>query len=240
MAELHPQTFASDKILAKLVSYFNALPLDQRTVQYTDIPMFKVQLVDNGLGEDIVIGNAVTVDPSKYIGEAVYMWIGGAGPNKIATRNSFFEVSKFLNPVTPVNIRHDMSSYIGAPTWPDDRDRIYKELVTGPVRVILYTNASHENYPIDPAGGTIELTVDGYSTKSTYKLHGPTQGGIYTEFNVFDGDRVEIRYENIAVGSEINVSTDGMYTGTIIITEGPVKKSTGIIAFTADVGEQPI
>ncbi len=238
MAELHPQTFATDKILAKLVAYFNALPAAQRTIQFNDLPLFKVQIIDNGAGEEIIIGPTSKVEAGKFLGEVVYLWVGGAGPNKVATSKSFFEVSKFLNPTTPVNVRHDVSSYIGDARWADDEDRLYKEQTEGPCRVLIYMQTSSVNHPIDPAGGVVTISLRNYNGEWAYTMKGPNRPGKYLEFNVIDGTRVEVRYENIAVGSILNVSTYGPYSPeTIIVTQGKVEKSSGYIAFATSGGQ---
>lgn len=93
------ETFSSDLIIERLVEWFNAQPIQDRTVSNGELFIVKVKVLANATGEPVfVIGTDPTAsDPSReYIGEAVFLWIAGAGVNLTATNSSFLELSKTM------------------------------------------------------------------------------------------------------------------------------------------------
>lgn len=225
MADLNPQTFASEKILAKLVAHFNALPAEQRTIQYNDLPVFKVQLIDNGLGDEtILVGSTGNIDPSKYIGEAVYLWKGGCGPNMVATKSSFFEISKFLNPSAKIKVTTNVCSYLGSIPWEDDTNLLETNHNSGGHDFTLYLYDPGYNASVDPAGGVVVVTIG----NNRYNLMGPQGVDRYVRFSMWGNETVEVVYKNVAIGSRVDVTYLSQSSGeTIFLRDQELTTSTG-------------
>lgn len=91
--------FSSELVMPRLLEWFNALPDLERSVDAGSLFIVRVKVLTNQEGEPtFAIGLDPTIDdPTRtYIGESVYLWIGPAGTNLVATESSFFELSKFI------------------------------------------------------------------------------------------------------------------------------------------------
>lgn len=101
MADLiiNPHTFGEDHILNELVSWFNALPVEDRTFAINDVPLFKVLLTVTEPGDPAIrVGDVEAGD--TYVGEVTYIWAAAKGSNLVATNQSFFEVAKSIPDVS--------------------------------------------------------------------------------------------------------------------------------------------
>lgn len=94
------QMFTREHIIPQLVSWFNALPDDQRMVRPTDVPFFNVKVIQDPaeptLSRIVVGDQSLAVDPVLVLGEATFTWVGRRHLNlpRTATQADFFEVAK--------------------------------------------------------------------------------------------------------------------------------------------------
>lgn len=107
--KFNPEFFSSEVIMQRLVEWFNTQPLNQRTITAGEFVIIRVKVLVTPNGEPVfIIGSDPSdiADPTReYIGEAVFIWVGPRGTDLTATISSFFEISKFVNSTTSVNIR---------------------------------------------------------------------------------------------------------------------------------------
>lgn len=106
--KFNPEFFSSEVIMQRLVEWFNAQPLNQRTITAGEFVIIRVKVLVTPNGEPVFI---IGTDPSdigdpfrKYIGEAAFVWVGPRGTDLTATSTSFFEISKFVHVVPEVNV----------------------------------------------------------------------------------------------------------------------------------------
>lgn len=124
MAVTSPQTFGTDYILQKLVDYFNGLSPTARTINPSDLPLYKIVVVAEAEDQPVIIvgDQSTTVPSANYLGEATYLWIGPRGAPATATAASFFEVAKFVNTAGgsgAVNVVSKEATFIGTLPLPD-------------------------------------------------------------------------------------------------------------------------
>ncbi len=153
------ETFSSDLIIERLVEWFNAQPIQDRTVSNGELFIVKVKVLANATGEPVfVIGtDPTTSDPSRwYMGESVFMWVGPTGTNLTATESSFFEMSR--NVPAPLNVLTTFATLGTAPSEP-----IVRRMAFG----MNYSSGSSNSAPY--ANWTVGISQDG---KVEMDVHG--------------------------------------------------------------------
>lgn len=103
--DIKTEYMAADWITPRLATWFNAQSSAERTIAPGQLYIIKVTILLNSDGQPVfVVGSdPTTADPArKYLGDATYLWIGPTGTPQTATVDSFFELSKTVEPTIRV------------------------------------------------------------------------------------------------------------------------------------------
>lgn len=94
------QMFTRERIIPQLVSWFNALPDNQRIIRPTDVPFFNIKVIrdpNEPTASAVVVGDqSLAVNPIDVLGEATFTWAGRRHQTlpRTAIDEDFYEVAK--------------------------------------------------------------------------------------------------------------------------------------------------